>query len=112
MQGTSFAFLGVAIAGGMGESGRRPAGHGHAVWRQRCCRAGTGRRQPLYRTAEKLFTPIITGSVIALIGISLIKVSIINWSGGEHAKDFASPGNIALGGVTGIIVLLSCAKTG
>lgn len=60
---------------------------------------------------KKLFTPIITGSVIALIGISLIKVSIINWSGGEHAKDFASPGNIALGGVTlGIIVVLSCAK--
>ncbi|WP_317988013.1 solute carrier family 23 protein, partial [Klebsiella aerogenes] len=28
-----------------------------------------------------------------------------------HAKDFASPGNIALGGITlGIIVVLSCAK--
>ncbi len=31
---------------------------------------------------KKIFTPIITGSVIALIGISLIKVSVINWCGG------------------------------
>ncbi len=60
---------------------------------------------------KKIFTPVITGSVIALIGISLIKVSVINWCGGEGAKDFASMSNIALGaGTLGIIVLLSCAK--
>lgn len=61
---------------------------------------------------KKIFTPIITGSVIALIGISLIKVSVINWCGGEKAEDFASMSNIALGaGTLGVIVLLSCAKT-
>ncbi len=60
---------------------------------------------------KKIFTPIITGSVIALIGISLIKVSVINWCGGEKAEDFASMSNIALGaGTLGVIVLLSCAK--
>lgn len=49
--------------------------------------------------------------MIALIGISLIKVSVINWCGGEKAEDFASMSNIALGaGTLGVIVLLSCAK--
>jgi xanthine permease XanP len=61
---------------------------------------------------KRIFTPVITGSVIALIGISLIKVSVINWCGGEQAKAFASMSNIALGaGTLGTIVLLSCAKT-
>ena len=114
MQGTSFAFLGVAIAGGMwvkaqggGPQDIMAMLFGVNVVAALVPVVVSRFIEPL----KKLFTPIITGSVIALIGISLIKVSIINWSGGEHAKDFASPGNIALGGITlGIIVVLSCAK--
>ncbi|MDH1609121.1 nucleobase:cation symporter-2 family protein [Klebsiella aerogenes] len=114
MQGTSFAFLGVAIAGGMwvkaqggGPQDIMAMLFGVNVVAALVPVVVSRFIEPL----KKLFTPIITGSVIALIGISLIKVSIINWSGGEHAKDFASPGNIALGGITlGIIVVLSCTK--
>ncbi|HDS6593591.1 TPA: purine permease [Klebsiella aerogenes] len=114
MQGTSFAFLGVAIAGGMwvkaqggGPQDIMAMLFGVNVVAALVPVVVSRFIEPL----KKLFTPIITGSVIALIGISLIKVSIINWSGGDHAKDFASPGNIALGGITlGIIVVLSCAK--
>lgn len=114
MQGTSFAFLGVASAGGMwvkaqggGPQDMMAMLFGVNVVAALVPVVVSRFIEPL----KKLFTPIITGSVIALIGISLIKVSIISWSGGEHAKDFASPGNIALGGITlGIIVVLSCAK--
>lgn len=103
MQGTSFAFLGVAIAGGMwvkaqggGPQDMMAMLFGVNVVAALVPVVVSRFIEPL----KKLFTPIITGSVIALIGISLIKVSIISWSGGEHAKDFASPGNIALGGIT------------
>ncbi|STV74949.1 xanthine permease [Klebsiella michiganensis] len=51
MQGTSFAFLGVRHCRRyVGKrAGRHAAGYyGHAVWRQRCCRAGALSRQPLY----------------------------------------------------------------
>ncbi|WAH53368.1 purine permease [Pseudescherichia vulneris] len=114
MQGTSFAFLGVAIAGGMWVKGQ--GGSAQDVMAMLFGVNFVAALVPVIvsrfiEPLKKIFTPVITGSVIALIGISLIKVSVINWCGGEGAKDFASMSNIALGaGTLGIIVLLSCAK--
>ncbi|MDU8418612.1 solute carrier family 23 protein, partial [Pseudomonas syringae] len=34
---------------------------------------------------RRVFTPLVSGTVIALIGISLIKVSITDWAGGHGA---------------------------
>ncbi len=101
MQGTSFAFLGVAIAGGMwvkaqggGPQDIMAMLFGVNVVAALVPVVVSRFIEPLKKT---FFTPIITGSVIALIGISLIKVSIINWSGGEHAKDFCQPGQYRIG---------------
>jgi len=54
----------------------------------------------------KFFPPIVTGSVVTIIGISLIPVAINNMGGGQGAEDFGSSINIALAMVTLVIILL------
>ncbi|MGJ8515741.1 nucleobase:cation symporter-2 family protein [Carnimonas bestiolae] len=114
MQGPSFAFVGVAIAGGMWV--KQQGGGAHDVLAMLFGVNAVAALVPIVvsrfiEPLKKVFTPIVTGSVIALIGISLIKVAMVNWCGGEQAKDFASPGNIALGAITlAVIVLLGCAR--
>ncbi|HGM6862327.1 nucleobase:cation symporter-2 family protein [Serratia rubidaea] len=113
MQGTSFAFLGVSVAGGLWV--KQQGGGPEDIMAMLFGVNFVAALVPVVvsrfiEPLKKIFTPVITGSVIALIGISLIKVSVINWCGGEGAKDFGSISNIGLGGLTlGVIVLLSCA---
>ncbi|WP_163100942.1 nucleobase:cation symporter-2 family protein [Peribacillus alkalitolerans] len=45
----------------------------------------------------KFFPPVVTGSVVTIIGITLIPVAINNIAGGVGAPDFGSGTNIALG---------------
>lgn len=114
MQGTSFAFLGVTVSAGMWVKSQ--GGTAQDIMAMLFGVNFVAALVPVIvsrfiESLRKIFTPIITGSVIALIGISLIKVSVINWCGGEQAKEFGSVSNIILGaGTLGIIVLLSCAK--
>ncbi|MFY3791266.1 nucleobase:cation symporter-2 family protein [Ureibacillus sp. MALMAid1270] len=54
----------------------------------------------------KFFPPIVTGSVVTIIGISLIPVAINNMGGGQGAENFGSSTNIALAMATLIIILL------
>jgi uric acid transporter len=50
---------------------------------------------PYFSYLIRFFPPVVTGTVIAIIGISLMPVAI-NWSaGGVGAEDYASPVNIA-----------------
>ena len=53
------------------------------------------------------FPPVVTGSVITVIGISLLPVAI-RWAGGGvvTAPTFGSPGNIGLAALTLAIILL------
>ncbi|MBU5266338.1 nucleobase:cation symporter-2 family protein [Virgibacillus proomii] len=44
----------------------------------------------------RFFPPVVTGSVVTIIGITLIPVAINNMGGGEGASDFGSVVNIAL----------------
>lgn len=44
----------------------------------------------------RFFPPVVTGSVVTIIGITLIPVAINNMGGGEGASDFGSLSNIAL----------------
>lgn len=44
----------------------------------------------------RFFPPIVTGSVVTIIGITLIPVAINNMGGGQDAADFGSLTNIAL----------------
>lgn len=56
----------------------------------------------------KLFPPVVTGSVVTLIGLSLIPTGIRNMGGGEGSADFGSIENLALSfGVLALILLIN-----
>lgn len=54
----------------------------------------------------KYFPPVVTGSVVTIIGITLIPVAMNNAAGGEGSADFASPTNIALAFGTLLFILV------
>lgn len=55
-----------------------------------------------------LFPPVVVGSVVMIIGITLIPVAINNLGGGVGAKGFGSPQNLLLGfGVLLLIILMN-----
>ena len=61
----------------------------------------------------KFFPPVVTGSVVTIIGITLIPVAINNMGGGQGAADFGSMSNILLAfGTLIFIVLLYRFSTG
>ena len=55
----------------------------------------------------RFFPPVVTGSVITVIGISLLPVAI-RWAGGGQptAESFGDPSNVGLAGLTLLIILL------
>lgn len=56
----------------------------------------------------KLFPPVVIGTVVTLIGLSLIPTGIKNMAGGNGSKDFGSLDNLALSfGVLLFILLLN-----
>lgn len=56
----------------------------------------------------RFFPPVVTGSVVTIIGITLIPVAFGNLGGGQGSPDFGSPDNLMLGfGVLIFIVLLN-----
>lgn len=62
---------------------------------------------PYYSRLLHLFPPVVTGTVITIIGVTLVPVAIQNVGGGNPvAPDFASLRNLAFAGGTLLIVLL------
>ncbi|WJH35598.1 purine permease [Paenibacillus sp. CC-CFT747] len=61
----------------------------------------------------KFFPPIVTGSVVTIIGITLIPVAIHDMGGGQGSPDFGSPKNLVLSfGVLVLILLMNRFLTG
>lgn len=57
---------------------------------------------------RKLFPPVVTGTVITVIGLTLIPIAFLNLGGGNvAAKSFGSPVNLGLGFLT-VVVILVC----
>jgi len=54
----------------------------------------------------RFFPPVVTGSVVTIIGITLIPVAITNVGGGQGASDFGSLANIGLGFGTLLLIIL------
>ncbi|MBS4220517.1 purine permease [Bacillus sp. FJAT-49711] len=54
----------------------------------------------------KFFPPVVTGSVVTIIGITLIPVAINNMGGGQDAADYGSLSNIVLAFGTLIMIIL------
>jgi xanthine permease len=62
---------------------------------------------PYYSRLLHLFPPVVTGTVIAIIGVTLIPVATMSAGGGNPgAPDFASLRNIAFAGGTLLLILL------
>jgi xanthine permease len=56
----------------------------------------------------KFFPPVVTGSVVTVIGITLIPVAINNMAGGLGSPDFGKPYNLLLSfGVLAFIILVN-----
>lgn len=67
----------------------------------------------LFGKLVKFFPPIVTGSIVTIIGITLIPVAINNLGGGQGADDYGSLSNIALGfGTLFFIILIYRFSTG
>jgi len=61
----------------------------------------------------RFFPPVVTGSVVTIIGITLIPVAINNLAGGQGSEDFGSMTNLALGfGTLLVIIFLYRFSTG
>lgn len=54
----------------------------------------------------KFFPPVVTGSVVTIIGITLIPVAMNNVAGGQGSKDFGSGENLALAFGTLLFIII------
>jgi uric acid permease len=62
----------------------------------------------VYGKLVKLFPPIVTGTVVIIIGLSLIPTGIKNMGGGANSDDFGSAENLFLSfGVLAFILLMN-----
>lgn len=115
VMGTSFAFLGTAIAVGMigiNEYGFTPEmamslilmgiiGGSISEVVLGC----------LYKYVKKVFTPLLVGSVLLAIGIGLLGVGTDYFAGGSNAVDYGSTQNLFLGFFT-LAVVMGCQTFG
>jgi xanthine permease XanP len=117
LQGTSFAFLGAILGVGNTaiQSGKTPLQALSLIFG--VCFFGAFANVMLSRflhLLSKIVTPIVSGSLVMLIGLSLLKTGITSMAGGPAAlKDgtFANAPNLLLGfGVFTIVMVLTLAK--
>ncbi|ABR85898.1 MULTISPECIES: uracil-xanthine permease family protein [Pseudomonas aeruginosa group] len=109
LQGTSFAFLGAVLAAGMLVKQRGGGPEDILAMIFGVCFFGAFVQIVLSRFLghlRRVITPLVTGIVITLIGVSLIKVGITDLGGGAGAADFGAPANLALGALVLLSIVL------
>lgn len=118
IQGTSFAFIGPIIAAGTGvtAAGGTPQQALGTIFG--LCLIGSVIEMVFSRFIEfasKVVTPLVTGIVVTLIGLTLVNVGITSMGGGFAAKGagtFGSPQYLLLSLlVLAIIVILNCTRS-
>jgi NCS2 family nucleobase:cation symporter-2/xanthine permease XanP len=99
VQGTSFSFVGPALAAGA--VGGVPLMLGMSIL-----------AAPIEIVlsfvlgfARRLFAPVVTGTSVMMIGFSLIHVGMTNLAGGAGARDFGSPRNLGLGLLVIVVIV-------
>lgn len=100
VQGTSFSFIGPIIAAGM--SGGLPAIFGATI-------AGSVVEMLVSRVLKymrRIITPLVSGIVVTLIGLSLIRVGITACGGGEAAKAAGTFGAFEHVGLSALVLVL------
>jgi xanthine permease XanP len=117
LQGTSFAFLGsiLGVAGTAIDAGRTPEQALSLIFG--VCFFGAFTNVILSRflhLLSKIVTPIVSGTLVMLIGLSLLKTGVTSMAGGPAALNngtFANTQNMALGvGVFLIVIVLTLSK--
>ncbi len=109
LQGTSFAFLGAVLSAGLLVKGRGGSPDDILAMIFGVCFFGAFVQIVLSRfigQLRRVITPLVTGIVITLIGVSLIKVGITDLGGGFKADDFGAPRNLALGALVLLTIIL------
>ncbi|MCC8199897.1 MAG: purine permease [Tannerellaceae bacterium] len=99
IQGTSFSFIGPIITAGL--AGGLPLIFG-------VCMAAAPVEMIVSRTFKYLrniITPLVSGIVILLIGLSLIKVGVVSCGGGYGAMENGTFGSLQNMGVAGTVLL-------
>lgn len=101
VQGVTFAAVTPMVL--IGQSGGLPAIYGSVIV------AGivTLLVSPYFSKLLRFFPPVVTGSIITIIGVSLLPVAV-TWAGGGNptAENFGAPGNIALAFAILLLILL------
>ncbi len=100
VMGTSFAFVPTAIA--VGSTYGLPGILGASMIGSIAEIAMGFFLKPL----RKFFPPLVTGTVLVAIGLSLLPVGVKYFAGGVGAPDFGSPQNLALGFFVLITIIL------
>lgn len=59
------------------------------------------------KQAKRLFPPVVTGTVVMLIGLGLMEVGITDFAGGVGAENFGSVGNLLLGSFVLITIIIA-----
>lgn len=105
VQGTSFvavtSMIAIGTAAGGGADGMRAISGSVIVAGVICFLIS-----PLFTQMLRFFPEVVTGTVITVIGLSLLPVGI-NWAaGGVGSEDYGSMGNVAMSGATILIIIL------
>ena len=100
IQGTSFSFIGPIISAGL--TGGLPVIFGA------CMAASTVEMliSRLLKYTRKIITPLVSGIVVTLIGMSLIKVGITACGGGAVAKSTGTFGSFEHVGLAALVLVL------
>jgi xanthine permease len=102
VQGISFASVSTLVAIATG-SGGMPAVFGSIIVAGLVGLAIT----PFFAQVVRLFPPVVNGTIITVIGLSLLPVAV-GWITGNDPKaaDYESVGNVALGAFTLVVILV------
>jgi xanthine permease XanP len=109
LQGTSFAFLGAVLSAGFMVKQRGGSAEDIMAMIFGVCFFGAVVQIILSRfigQLRRVITPLVTGIVITLIGVSLIKVGVTDLGGGFNAPDFGEPINLALGAFVLVVIIM------
>lgn len=109
LQGTSFAFLTAVLSAGMIVKGKggTPEDILATIFGVSFCAAFIEIFLSRFiHKLQKIITPVVTGTIIILIGIPLIKVAMTDIGGGFGAENFGSLDNLMLAGIVLVSVVL------
>ncbi|TVQ09409.1 MAG: purine permease [Leptolyngbya sp. DLM2.Bin27] len=117
LQGTSFAFLGPIIGIGLGaiDGGSTPEQALALIFG--VCFFGSAVEiilSQFLHLAQQIITPLVSGTVVMIIGLSLIRTGVFSLAGGAIAQQnetFGSTQNLLLGGlVLAIVTVLTLSQ--